>query len=218
MKKHYTKKSKLQNSKYQTEEVGNTEGQAELNQTAAELNSLARTRLRDKVLRGILKGYEDEIRQDAILLSLGWYVREKMSPDKYAKYSWCPPRAIAAALKIQKREYIKALKGKAEMLDRFSLELSGVNIHPSQVNVSAWPTSARRTVVQKAIRIALRNNQISAVNAVVGVGLLVDGIPARTLATRLKVSRSAIYQHLGRVRRAIPNIIESIDVPMHELL
>ena len=47
----------------------------DLNQLGIELDTLARRSLRDGVLRGILKGHEEEVRQEAILLALEWFFR-----------------------------------------------------------------------------------------------------------------------------------------------
>ena len=218
MKKHYINQSNSLVTKNQTNEVRNKNGEEQLNQTAAELDTLAKMRLPDKVLQGVLAGFENDIRQDAIVLSLGWYLREKAIPENHTKYPWHAPRAIAAALRIQKRDYIKTLKGEAEALEAFSLEPSGTSYHPSQIRISEWTSVTMRTVIREAIGIALKKKQISAINAAVGIGLLIDGIPAKAMAAHLKVTRSAIYQHLGRVRRAIPDIIDGIEVPLHELL
>ena len=62
---------------------------------AGELDTLARQRLPDRVLQGNLAGYEDEIRQDAILLALSWYLRNRADTQHRVKYPWHSARALA---------------------------------------------------------------------------------------------------------------------------
>ncbi len=184
---------------------------------ARELTTLARMKLPDRVLSGVLKGYEEDIRQDSIVLALGWYLRQKSDAESYPQYPWHAPRAIAGALRIQKRDHIKLLKRESEAILSLPVANSAKAYHPSLLLTCDWPHSAKQSVIRAAIRIALRDGRISTINAAVGIGMLVEGVPARELARQRKISPGAIYQHLGRVRRAIPDVIEGIEIPLHEL-
>lgn len=217
MKKHYINRSKPRATKRDTKEIREYDGEKELNRTAEELDVLARMRLPDRVLRGILTGYEDDIRQNAIVLALGWYLRQQTDPEFHPEYPWHAPRAIAAALRIQRRDHIRSLKGESEGLRSLPAESLGTPLHPSMIRICDWPSSAKQSVIRVAIRIALRDGRVSTINAAVGIGLLVEGISAKEMAKRRNISPSAIYQHLGRVRRAIPDIIEGIEIPFNEL-
>ncbi len=217
MKKHYSNRSKPRASVRNPKENLKTDGEEKLNQTAEELDALALTRLPDRVLRGALTGHEEDIRQNAIVLALGWYLRQQTDPEFHPEYPWYAPRAIAAALGIQKRDHIKSLKREAEALLRLSVDRSATTYHPSLLPLCDWPSSAKQAVIRAAIRIALSDGLISTINAAVGIGLLVEGIPAKEMAKRWNISPSAIYQHLGRVRRAIPDIIDGIEIPFNEL-
>ena len=218
MKKHYINKAKTDTSKNPINAARNPDGVEELNQTAEELDALARKRLPDRVLGGILTGYEGDIRQDAILLALEWYLRQTIDPGSHSNYPWHAARAITAALNIHKRDYIKAIKKEAGALRSIPGDGVSVREHPARTSPCDWPLPTKRRVMRKAIRIALRDRRISAANVIVAMGVLIKHIPVKEMAERLGVNRSAVYQHLNRVRREVPDIIDQIEVPVHELL
>ncbi len=161
---------------------------------------------------------EEDIRQDAVLLSLSRYLKQDVESPGIPKYPWHAPREIAAALKIQKRDYLKSIKRKREVMQRATYEQDSMEDHPTRVRPCNWSSSTMRMVLREAILTALKNGRISLANAAVGLGLLIEGITVREMAKRRHVSRSAIYQHLSRVRREVPDIIDGIEVPLHELI
>jgi DNA-binding transcriptional ArsR family regulator len=189
-----------------------------LDSVAEELVQLARNRLRNHVLSGDLTGMEEDIRQDAVLLSLSRYLKQCGESSASPKYPWHAPREIAAALKIQKRDYLKSIKRKHEYPQNASYEQNSTEEHPSRIATCDWPSSTMRLVLREAILTALKDGRISLANTAVGIGLLIDSISAREMADRLGISRSAIYQHLSRVRREVPDIIDGIEVPLHKLI
>lgn len=218
MKKQYINRSKPHTTQNHTNLVRNKDGEESLNRVAEELDSLARRRLPDRARIGILTSHESDIRQDSVILALSWYVRHQTDPHYRAKYPWYAPRAIAAALRFRKRDYIKLLKGEDEALKALTFENLVAPQHPALIRICDWSPSTKQTLILEAIRIALKNHRISYLNAVVGLGLLIECVPAREMATRLRVSRSAIYQHLSRVRCEVPDIIDGIEIPLNELL
>lgn len=218
MKKHYIFKAKPNTSKNPNKADRNPDGGEDLNRTAEELDTLARKRLPDRVLGGILKGYESDIRQDAILLALEWYLRQAIDPGTHSKYPWHAARAIAAALNISKRDHIKAIKKETDMLRAMPSDGASVQEHPARISPCDWSLPTKRRVIRKAIRIALKDGRISPANAVVAMSVLIKRVPVRDMAERLGVHRSAVYQHLTRIRREVPDIIDQIEVPIHELL
>ena len=218
MKNHYINRSKPQSTKKILTANRHPKCPDHLDRVAEELVILAGNRLPNSVLRGILAGMEEDIRQDAVLLSLSWYLRQDGKSPSDPKYRWHAPRAIAAALKIQKRDQMKSMKRKLEALQRASDEQTGMQDHPSRIRACDWSSSTMRLVIREAIVIALKQGRISLVNAAVGLGILIDGITAREMAQRRNVTRGAIYQHLSRVRQEMPDIIEGIEIPLNELL
>lgn len=188
-----------------------------LDQITEELEGLARRRLPEKVLQGVLTGYEEDIRQDAILLSLGWYLRKDISGPKNPSRVWNAPRAIAGALRIIKRDYVKDLKGEAEARHATLPHLTTTTCHPVMIRGCDWPTSTMRRLTKEAIRIAHRTGKISSLNAAIAIEVLVDGVRAAEIAARCDVNRSNIYQHLSRVRRHLPDIIDCLEVSLREV-
>lgn len=188
-----------------------------LDQIAEELERLARRRLPDRVLQGVLAGYEEDIRQDAILLALGWYLRNESSTPMQACHSWHGPRAIAGALRIIKRDCVKALKGEAEARQTMLAHVTTTTCHPVMIRGCDWPTSTMRKLTKKAIRIAHRTGRITALNAAIAIEVFVNGIQVIEIARRFNVHRSNIYQHLSRVRRHIPEIINALEVSLHDV-
>lgn len=184
---------------------------------AEELERLARQHLPDRVLQGVMTGHEADIRQDATLLALGWYLRNESSLPTQAGHAWHAPRAIAGALKIIKRDYIKSLKGEEEALHEMLPHVTATACHPVMIRSRNWPTSTMRHLARKAIRIALRKGKISSLNAAIAMEVLVDGVPVAEIATRCQVHRSNIYQHLTRARLHIPAIIERLEVSLHDV-
>jgi hypothetical protein len=188
-----------------------------LEKIAEELTELALKRLPDGVLRGILTDQEQDIRQQAILLALTWYLQsDRIDPDKPVE-AWHAPRAIAGALRIIKRDTIKELLCEAEGRKRMPATPTTTR-HPVMVNACDWPTPLMRDLCQVAIRVALREGKISALSAAVADAVYVHGIHVRDLAMRRNVHRSSIYQHLSRTQPHLREIIETIDVALVDVM
>lgn len=188
-----------------------------LDQIAEELEKLARRRLPDRVLQGVLAGYEEDIRQDAILMALGWYLRKDISAATNPGRVWHGPRAIAGALRIIKRDCVKALKGEAEARRAMLPQVTTTTCHPVMIRGCDWPTSTMRRLTKMAIRIAHRTGRITSLNAAIAIEVFVNGIQVIEMAKRFNVHRSNIYQHLSRVRRHIPEIINELEVSLHDV-
>ena len=217
MKAQHTKTSKPHTSYQHRASAKDADCEEELNLVAGELVELARKRLPDRVLGGVLTGLEADIRQDGILLALSWYIRQRGESPFPPKHPWLAPRAIAAALRIQKKSYSELRKKELKVMQAIARDKANIQDHPALLRVCDWPTPTMRSMIHNAIGIALRNSRISHANASIALEVYVSQTPVKQLAKRLKVSRSNIYQHLSRVRREIPDIIDGIEVPLHEL-
>lgn len=213
----YHKKKTKTNTSNRTEKEGRETGVKNLDQVADDLEKLARRHLPDRVLQGVMTGQEEDIRQDAILLALSWYLRKETSTVKHSTHAWHAPRAIAGALKIIKRDYIKALKGEEEALLAMLPHLSGTICHPVMIRDCEWPTSTMQKVIRKSIRVVHRAGKISSLNAAIAMEALVDGIAVPVIAKRCGVHPSNIYQHLTRTRRHLPETIAMIEVSLNEV-
>ena len=184
---------------------------------AEELERLARHHLPDRVLQGIMTGHEEDIRQEAILLALSWFLRNETAPLNQSSYAWHAPRAIAGALKIIKRDYLKALKGEEEALHTMIPYLDGAICHPVMIREWEWPTSTMRKLVRRAIRAVHKAGKISSLNAAIAMEAFVDGSEVSDIARRCGVHTSNIYQHLTRTRRHLPAAIAIIEVPFNQV-
>ncbi len=188
-----------------------------LEKIAEELTTLALKRLPDGVLRGILTAQEEDIRQEAILLALTWYLQgDRIDPDKPVE-AWHAPRAIAGALQIIKRDTIKELFRKAESRPRMPA-MPTTTCHPVMVRTCDWPTPVMRDLCHEAIRVALRNDRISALSAAMAAAVYVHGIRVGDLAKRRNVCRSSVYQHLSRAKPHLREIIETIEVAFVDVI
>lgn len=184
-----------------------------LEKIAEELTALALKRLPDGVLRGILTAQEEDIRQQAILLALTWYLQgDRIDPDKPVE-PWHTPRAIAGALRIIKRDTINELLCEVEGRERVPA-MPTITRHPVMVRACNWPMPVKRELCQEAIRVALRDRKISALSAAVAEAVYVHGIHVSDLAKRRKVHRSSIYQQLSRAQPHLREIIETIEVAL----
>lgn len=211
MQRKYTKKPLSKVSNRNINSNINQTSNEDLDLVAGELIRLAKTRLPNHVLKGVLTGYEEDIRQDAVILALRWYLKNN-EPD------WNAPRAIAAALKYIKGDFLKLRNRESKAIRRLKDDLLTALSHPTQLCSSDWSDAKLKTMIQDAVRLAVKSGRISHACASIALRIYVDEISAKDLAKQLNVHRSAIYQHLKRVRREIPEIIDGIEVPLHEIL
>jgi Sigma-70, region 4 len=214
MKKHKRKPSQSKPSKKLGNPISDPLLDPDIERTAKELDTLARQRLPDGVLQGDLTGCEAEIRQDSILLALSWYLRGLRDDVYRAKYPWIPARAIAKALRIHKRDRLKALAKHLKNCSGLpsSVELS--SLHPAMIRPSDWSSSTMVRVVEEAIVTALRREMISSVNALIAMEVFVCGTSVKEISEQLGMNRSNIYQHLHRTKKITKVIIDRIEVPL----
>ena len=216
MKKHHQNRPKPPTSKKTNKKRYGKENEKSLPEVASELDHLARKFLPDRVLQCDYSGYEADMRQEAILLALSWYLRHKMDPD--SSPPWHAPKAIAAALQVQRRDRAKAIKRESAALQSLSRDIPRPQLHPSLIHTCDWPVETKQKMLRDAIKQAIKRNRISPANAAIASGIIFDGISVKDMALRLGVHRSAIYQQLDRVRREIPDILESIEVSLIDSL
>jgi hypothetical protein len=214
MKKHNTKPSKSNPVNKPVKTSSDPLMDPDIERIARELDTLARQRLPDGVFQGELASCEAEIRQDSILLALSWYMRYLTDEEHRAKYPWIPARALAHALKIQKRDRLKGLgkeRGNSSGMPPMDQQVS---LHPAMVRPSDWSASTIEPIVTEAIQTALRRGHISMVNALIAMEVFVAGVSAKEVADRLGMHRSNVYQHLQRTRRITADIIGRIEAPL----
>lgn len=192
----------------------------ELDQIAGQLDELARLKLRDGRLDGILRGYEADIRQESILLALDWYVRGQPqdSIGGGGATEWNAPKDLAGAMKFIRLRFVEALKkqpANSTSVSISELDLGSV-MHPSDIPAHEWPAHHAREMVRKGISKALKSGHISLSNATVGRMVICDAEGTKVVAQRLKCHRSNVTQHVTKVRRAVEPMMDDIEVPFYD--
>lgn len=176
---------------------------------ASDLDQLAKAKLPDGCLHGILKGQEPEIRQDGVLLALRWF--GKCTSNE----TWVPAASIAHALRFTKLRYARRLSkhlGHIQINEEIiptSLALDSHDTTP----LSAKPHAAQMAI--QAIHKATQHGRISTSNAAIVLMILEDGQTVSTMAAKLKLTRGAIYHHLNQVRAILPSIVDNIEEPQY---
>ena len=185
----------------------------ELNRTAEELNQLARTFLPDDVLGGLLRDREQEIRQDAILLALGWRFRDPEKTETSNCQPWFAPRALAAALKFTKRRYITTLSAEDERNTTFDEKHLGATLHHFSLECHEWPEGEVVEIIREAIATIVRAGKLNPANGMIATRIFVDHESVKEVAASHRVNRSAIYQRLVRIKAELSSIVDTIELP-----
>lgn len=220
MKKHTLRKKTGSRNPSKITEFPCKHNEQNLDDLAAELDCLARKSLRDGVLKGVLSGQEYEIRNDAVLLALQWFVRTSnpAMPNNIEKLVpiWHAPRALAHALKIVKMRLARSLtKGTLETV-LINETNGGSTPHPSDLTPKEWPAAIAREVLCRGIRLAAKSGLISQANACIARMVYLDDMPISQIAIRRGVHRSAVSQQIWKVKRVLPEILETIEFPSME--
>ncbi|MFN4874182.1 MAG: hypothetical protein ACK40T_09165 [Akkermansiaceae bacterium] len=173
---------------------------------ATELDQIAKNKLPDGCLNGLLKGKEADIRQDALILALRWFGRDPS--DK----SWIPSRSMAYALRYIKMRYARDL-AKQQTVSIEYPELLDVIASEAKSEGLVSQSSHAHAMVLSAIKQAIRSGRISSTNATIVLMILNDGQSTSEIAKNLKVTRGAVYQQIKRVRDELPAILDHIEEP-----
>lgn len=200
-------KHKIHNSRYpHTDSSKNSTG-LDFESLASQLDQLARGKLPDGRLDGVLRGQESEIRQDAILLALRWFGRCSSKED------WVPAASIAHALRFIKLRYARRLSHRPDhiLLDEATLPASLVLDDAEATPMSGRPHATQMAI--QAIHQATQHGRISSTNAVIVLMVLQDGQPVSAIAKKLSLTSGAIHYHINQVRAALPEIIANIEEP-----
>ena len=179
----------------------------DLERVAKNLVDLSRTELPDRVLKGVLRGCEDDIRQEAILLALRWYFRQRADNPTHVKCCYNAVKEIRGALRFCKLHAIKR-QTKEQTARRAHASQSRHN-NPESIH-EQWSPAEIREALALSIQQALKFGVISHANASVAIQVYLDGVTVQELANQLGRSKSSIHQHLTRVRKAIPEIIHGV--------
>ena len=191
----------------------------EIEVIATKLDEIYRRRLPDGVIQaGVLKGMEPELRQDALLMAVGGFLfgNTDYQAARAIKNESAMQRAmeICAAVTLRYcKERTASLMTKARSREvLFHETLSGSCLHPTQVPPSEWPSDLKAAMVMRAVRTAVRDGQLSVANASLAAMICAEGKRVSEIALVWKISESAAYQQIKRIRRVIPEVMK-IDCP-----
>lgn len=74
---------------------------------AADLDHHAKSKIPEGCLNGILTGYEPDIRQQAVLMALRWWIDHHTSDFPH---DWNPRRSVSHALHFTKLQYLEEIE------------------------------------------------------------------------------------------------------------
>ena len=177
---------------------------------AQNLTDYSRIKLPDGCLDGRLKGSEEDIRQEGVILAFDWLNKHLRSGRAIS--TWNYRRSLAIALRFARRRLLHRIEHTAETVSMDESHAASCD-HPTQQDLTDWPAERMRVIASCAISIAYRDGKISKSNAAVAHLVYVRGMAVEEVASRLGVTRSAIYQQLGRTKRTIKPAIEQIEAP-----
>jgi len=177
---------------------------------AQRLTDYSQMKLPDGCLDGRLKGSEEDIRQEGIILALDWLNKHLRSGKPVS--TWNYRRSLAIALRFARRRFLHRIKLSADTVSIDESNAASCD-HPTQQDLTDWPSERMRKMASCAISMAYKDGKISKSNAAVAHLVYVRGIAVEDVASRLGVTRSAIYQQLGRIKRTIKPAIEQTEAP-----
>lgn len=214
-----TKYNKYKKTKNQRKE--NLNGLDDLEKLAFELDTIARDRLPDgRIPDGILSGYEAEIRQEALMMALGGFLRDNVgyqmavisNDDAAIKMSM--ERCVAIALRFAKRRIASHLSLESRRMIEITDANGGTCHHPSQTAASDWPHDVKNIMIMRAVHTAVQHGKLSVLNACIVSMICDDGMTVQEVAKATRITRSAVYQQINRVRRVIPEIMDEMEIPL----
>lgn len=174
---------------------------------AADLDHHAKSKLPDGCLNGILTGYEPDIRQQAVLMALRWWIDHQSggSPD-----DWNSRRSVSHALHFTKLQYVEKIEGRREFtyLDEWDVRMT---VHPYRLHEHEYPEQSLLRMFETILNKCASNGTISTSNALVARMVYIESRTLVEVAKVLGVHRSAVSQQLRRVRIAVRDAATTTD-------
>lgn len=190
----------------------------ELESIARKVDAICKRRLPDGVIRsGILKGMEPEIRQESLIMAVGGflqknadYLNAKLIHDEEA-ISDSMEKCAAITLRICKVRIASRLGRTLTSHLPLTEANGGICHHPSQIKSTDWSSDKKAGAIMQAVCNAVRAGKLSVANASIVSMVCEQGMRVEEVAVVWKISRSAAYQQIRRVRKVIPEIIDEMD-------
>lgn len=193
----------------------------ELESIAQKMNEINLRRLPDGVIRGgVLKGQESEIRQEALIMAVGGFLHRNRDFQRAKKTGETEKmenaleKCSALTLRYAKERIASQTTKQRSRETSLSEWKIGFCDHPAQTEPSEWPDDQKALLVMKAVRKAVQNGKLSPSNSSVMSMIFLKGMKPHEVATLWKVSDSAVYQQIRRVRRVIPDVMDVIETSL----
>jgi hypothetical protein len=222
MKSKHPKNNKKQATKTHTSNRSLSVGK--IDRVAVAIDEATRNRLPDGVMGGALRNHEEEIRQEAVLIQLRWYLKQHQGPAaggarkrRNRHRTWNYSKAAAYALRYAKLRFIDRLVSESGNNEPLTEANGGVCRHDADLPLWKLPKAIRHAMALCGVRHAAERGLISAGNAEVAGLVLEEGMSVARVAARRGVTRGAIYQQLRRVVEVLPTVMEEIEVPHFEI-
>jgi hypothetical protein len=187
---------------------------ADLAGPADEIDAICRERLPDGVIQGgILAGREPEIRQETLIMVLSGYLeghpgyRSARHTGNSENMKSEMGRCVAIAMKICKRRMESNLSRDTGRQTQMTEQHEGTCCHPYELKPGDWPSSVRASLVLRAADEAVKAGEISAMNAGLLHMIVSQGMNVEEISRKQRVSPSAVYQQLRRIRKVLPEWI-----------
>jgi len=219
MKNKYPKNKPLKNSNNLLD-PGIPRNEVELDVLAKQIDEISRRRLPAGVMGGILAGKEAEIRQDtAIKLLKGFLLgnadfldaARRKDPDAAAYHL---ERVISIAMRICKSQLKRKLAKDQSRHGKLNEQTRDSCGHPTDRNCWELPVATQVEMVEAGLRRGVSTGHISQSNASV-MRMVIEGqMSVAKIAERMGVTRGAVNQRLGRVRKVLPELMATVEVPM----
>lgn len=179
----------------------------DLELVATDLDHHAKSKLRDGCLNGILTGYEPDIRQQAILMAMRWWVDHQ---TRGASEDWNARCSISHALNFVKLQYAEKIENRRESTYHDEWDTRVIE-HPYRLHEHNYPEYSLLCMFEAILNKCVRNGTISTSNALVARMVYIEGRTLVEVAKILGVHRSAVSQQLRRVRIAARDNAQTTD-------
>jgi len=188
---------------------------------AIKLDALLKSRVPDGNYQGVLKGLEDEVRQEAYLLLVGKYLAG--NPELIAATAAGSRKEITNQITKSLCGSIKAITRTMKKLRWRHLEFHacGVDLdtcyqvrHPAQRR-TLWelPFDLQRQMVFASLQNAIQEKLLVARSARIAMTMVDEGLTQSDIAKSLGISRPAVHQMLAPVRDYLKRDIETREFP-----
>lgn len=193
-----------------------------LNNFANVLDRDLRIKLPNGALKGILRGYEPEIRQDAAILVLDRYLAgnrnltEATANGEIETISNELGRSMNAALRICRLRHSRRIHKEFRLREELDPEDFRLPTTSAASDLHFWelPYSIRHLLTLKLLQLAVTDHNISPKTANLAIEMLEGGLSQADMAKNQGVSRAAISQSVKMIRKELKLLASKIEGPL----